>query len=128
MSLIEERLISHLSDALDVPVLMETPEVPSEDFPVWPDELVVIERVGGSKTNHLTESSFAFQSYAESLYKAVSLDERVRRAVESFYSLPDIGRVRLSSCYNHTDTRAGRYRYQSTYDIYYMDPIDLEEE
>lgn len=119
--MIEERIIRYLAATLDVPVLMEVPEIPSEDYPEWPEALVIIERVGGSKTNHMYEASFAFQSYAASLYEAVSLDDRVRNAMDDFWVLENIGRAKLSSCYNYTDTRTGRYRYQSTYDIYYME-------
>lgn len=120
--MIEERLIQHLSGNLDVPVLMEVPEIPSTDYPEWPEKLVIIERVGGNKSNHvMCEASFAFQSYAGSLYEAVQLNEQVQKTVESFRDLVNIGRVQLSSCYNHTDTRSGRYRYQSTYNIYFME-------
>lgn len=119
--MIEERLIEYLSDQLDVPVLMEVPEIPSQDYPEWPDALVIIERVGGRKQDRVSVSSFAFQSYGESLHDAASLDERVRNAMDDFPVLTNIGRAQLSSCYNHTDTRSGRYRYQSTYNIYHME-------
>lgn len=119
--MIETRLIDYLTDALSVPVLMEVPEIPSNGYPEWPEAFVVIERVGGNKGDHLSSASFAFQSYGTSLYGAAALDEIVRQAMDSFHELDNIGRVRLSSCYNHTDTRSGRYRYQSTYDITFME-------
>ena len=120
--MIEERLIAYLADELDdVPVLMEVPEIPSQDYPEWPDALVIIERVGGRRHDRLHESSFAFQSSGASLHDAAALDERVRRAMDDFPVLTNIGRAQLSSCYNHTDTRSGRYRYQSTYNIYHME-------
>lgn len=119
--MIEERLIQHLAGELDAPVLMEVPEIPSADYPEWPEELVVVSRLGGSKTDHLSEASFALQSYGESLYAAAKLNQKVQAAMEDFYTLQNIGRVHLSSCYNHTDTRSGRYRYQSTYNINFMD-------
>lgn len=119
--MIEERILAYLADKLNVPVLMEVPEIPSEDYPEWPDALVIIERVGGRKRDRLSEASFAFQSYGASLHEAAVLDERVRRAMDDLPVLTNIGRTQLSSCYNHTDTRSGRYRYQCTYNINFME-------
>lgn len=119
--MIEETILTYLSGALDVPVLMELPEVPSEDYPVFPDRMVLIERVGTKMTNHVVIASFAFQSYSCSrLYDAASLDEEVREALEDLPELPEIGSVHLESNYNFTDTRTKRYRYQSVYEIRYI--------
>lgn len=120
--MIEKVILDYLTERIEGTVLMEVPEIPSEDYPDWPNPLVIIERVGGAKTNHVNRISVALQSYGATLYEAVSLDETVRGAIETLPAAVDnIGRVSLSSCYNHTDTRAGRYRYQSTYEIYFTE-------
>lgn len=120
--MIEKTLRSYLVTALNgVPVLMEAPEVPSADFPEFPDQLVLIERVGGNKQNLIQTGSFAIQSYGKSLLEAVALDEEVRAAMEEFVTVENIGAVSLSSCYNHTDTRTGKYRYQSTFDVTFVE-------
>ena len=119
--MIEKTVMDYLSDALSpVPVLMELPEVPSEDYPVFPQELVIIERVGASKENHVNCVSLAFQSYSGTLYGAALLDDNVKAAVDAMVSIPEIGGVYLASNYNHTDTRTKRYRYQCVYDIYFV--------
>ncbi|MCR5006511.1 MAG: hypothetical protein K6A77_11480 [Clostridiales bacterium] len=119
--MIEETILNYLSDRLNVPVLMELPEVPSEAWPTWPERFVVIERVGLIQADHIKTASFAFQSYSlKSLYEAAALDEEAREAVEDMIQLPMIGSVKLDGSYNHTDTRTKRYRYQSVYDIYYV--------
>ena len=106
----------------DVIVLMEAPQVPSDDFPVFPDNIVLIERLGGSKSNKLSHASIALQSYGATLYDAVRRDAEVRYAMENAPAeVTALGRVALNSCYNFTDTRTGRYRYQSIYEIYYME-------
>ena len=116
--MIEKTVINYLTTALSpVPVLMELPEVPTNDFPA---SLVVIERVGGTRENHVNCASFAFQSYGATLYDAADLDEKVKAAVDAMVSLDEIGGVYLASNYNHTDTRTKRYRYQCVYDIYYV--------
>lgn len=121
--MIEPLLLNYLEVALresegqDIPVLMEEPEVPSESFPTWPEKMVVIEKVGGGQTNHIPQSSFAIKSYGETLYKAADLDEAVREVMEGFVALDEVSACRLSSNYNHTDTRKKVYRYQSVFDI-----------
>ena len=118
--MIEKVVLDYLTAELNVPVMMEVPEVPSGDFPDVPARFVVIEKVGASKENHGTTASLAFQSYAESMYEAAALDEVVREAVENIIVLNAVAGVRLTSNYNHTDPRTKQYRYQCVYDIYYV--------
>lgn len=121
--MIEPVIMNYLASALNpnpgdsIPVLMEVPEVPSASFPTWPEKLVVIEKVGGGKENHIPSASFAVQSYGTSLYKAAELDEAVRDAMDDITSLDSISSCRLASNYNHTDTTMKMYRYQSVFDI-----------
>ena len=118
--MIEEVILNGLKEALDVPVLMELPEVPSTEYPTFPEEMVLIERVGGNRANQIDHASIAFQSYStQSLYNAASLDDAVKTAVFDLVALPEISGVRLASNYNHTDTRTKRYRYQCVFEIYY---------
>lgn len=120
--MIETIILNYLKEILDVPVLMELPEVPSEDYPEFPERLVTIEKIGGSKTNFVFIASIAFQSHStKRLHDAAALDEEVRLAIDQMIELPEIGSVRLASNYNHTDTRTGRYRYQCVYDICYIE-------
>ena len=118
--MIEKTILDYLSDKLDVPVLMELPEVPSEEYPDFPEQFVVIENVGGSRRDLLDSASVAFQSYSTvSLLQAAKLDEQVRMQVWGLTELGEISGVRLASHYNHTDTRTKRYRYQSVFDFYH---------
>lgn len=118
--MIEKTILDYLSAELDVPVLMELPEVPSEDYPTFPEQFVIIEKVGGSRRDYINFASVAFQSYStKSLYQAASLDETVREAIDGIISLPEISGIDLTSNYNFTDTRTKRYRYQSVFDFYF---------
>lgn len=120
--MIEQTILSYMGDVLDVPVLMELPEVPSEAYPQWPERFVVIEKIGLGKTDHVSRASVAFQTYSmNSLYEAACLDGEVREAVEQMIALPEIGAVRLQSNYNFTDARTKRYRYQCVYDFYFVE-------
>ena len=119
--MIEEVILNYLDNELSVPVLMELPEVPSEDFTEWPSEFVIIEKVGSSISNQLYRDSIALQSYSlSSLYKAASLDEDVRKAIEEIPVTTGVCTARMQSNYNFTDVKTKRYRYQSVYDIYHV--------
>lgn len=108
--MIEITIKSYLDSVLDVPVWLEEKTDPS---------YVLLAKVGSSKANQLPSSTFAFQSYAESLYEAARLNELVKEAVEGLVALPRIGKVQLNSDYNFSDTATKRYRYQAVFDIFH---------
>ena len=118
--IIEEIVREYLSEQLDVPVLMEVPETPSERFHKTPRRFIVLEKVGGGMTNYIGRASIAVQSYSlVSLYDAAELDDAVKAAMLGIVARPEISGVQLESNYNHTDTRTKRYRYQSVFELYY---------
>lgn len=114
--MIEETVLSYLGEELSVPVYMEMPEANAELT-----EFVLIERVGLREVGKGRIASMAFQSYGSSLYEAAKLDQEVRSAVENIVALESIAGSHLQSSYNFTDTRTGRYRYQSVFDLSYME-------
>ncbi|MCI5698474.1 MAG: hypothetical protein MR269_05545 [Clostridiales bacterium] len=108
--MIEKTILSYLSQKLDVPVgLVNIGHIPAE--------CVLFEKTGGSKRNHIKSSTFAFQSYGDTLYKACELNEKLKTAVEDMAELDEIGSIRLNSDYNFTDTETKHYRYQAVFDI-----------
>lgn len=118
--MIEVTIKNYLDGALNgVPVFLELPEVPSEDYPQWPERFVLIEKVGGSRRNFVQLESFAIQSHStKRLADAAALDEQVRDAMDMMAEdVEEIGSCRMASNYNHTDIRTKRYRYQCVYDI-----------
>lgn len=108
--MIELTVKAHIDSVLDVDVYFEQPETA-------PDSFVLIEKTGSGRTNKLNSSTFAFQSYAGSMYEAATLNEAVKAAADSLVTLDEIASVRLNSDYNFTDTTTKRYRYQAVYDI-----------
>ena len=108
--MIELSILEHLKSALSVPVYMEHPEFA-------PDRFVLIEKTGSGRNNQLPTSTFAFQSYAESVYQAAALNGLVKLAVDNLITLEEIAAVKLNSDYNFTDSSTKRYRYQAIYDI-----------
>ena len=117
--IIEEIVREYLSEQINVPVLMEVPETPSERFQRIPRRFIVLEKVGGGMTDYIDRASVAVQSYSlVSLYDAAELDDAVKAAMLSIVACPEISGVQLASNYNHTDTRTKRYRYQSVFEIF----------
>lgn len=110
--MIELTILNHLKTKLSVPVYLEEPETK-------PARYVLFEKTGSGRSNRLGSSTFAFQSYAESLYQAAELNELVKAAVESLIETQDIAKAKLNSDYNYTDTATKRYRYQAVFDIYH---------
>ena len=82
-----------------------------------PLSYVLFEKTGSSKSNHLLSSTFAFQSYAPSMYEAAKLNEELKEVVERLIELNEISDVSLNSDYNFTDTETKEYRYQAVFDI-----------
>lgn len=108
--MIEIIILNHLKDKLSVPVRLEKPEPASNEY-------VLFEKTSSGRTNMLSSSTFAFQSYSDSMYGVSSLNEEVKKAVDSLIELDEIASVKLNTDYNFTDTTTKKYRYQAVYDI-----------
>ena len=110
MMLIEKVILDFLVERLDVPVGLEKLSAQIGSY-------VVFEKTSGTKKNQIPSSTFAFQSYAPSLYEATELNEQVKEAVEHLVLLDEISGIHLNSDYNFTDTSTKEYRYQAVFDI-----------
>lgn len=110
--MIEKIVLDYLNESLSVPVHMEEPKEQSGEY-------VLIEKTGSSRTNHINSATLAIQSYADSMYHAATLNEKVKEAMDNIITLNTIGKSELNSDYNFTDTTKKKYRYQAIYDLTY---------
>lgn len=118
--MIEIFIRDYLAEQLDVPVFMELPEVPSEDYPEMPERFVVLERVGTGLTDHIWSGSIAVQSHSLiSLFDVIELNDIVTQVMLDIIERDEISKIRIASGYNHTDTRTKRYRWQTVFDFNY---------
>ncbi len=119
MDMIETLLKDYVQNALGVSVYFSLPEsVPNPGN----TEFIVMERTGSSFENMLMTSTFAFQSYGNSIYDAADLNKRVLAAVFNSVELDEITRVHLDGDYNFTSPTDKRPRYQAVFDItHYVD-------
>lgn len=110
MMIIEEVVLNHLSDKLSVPVRME-------EEPALTGAYVLIEKTGGSCSDHVKRATVAIQSYADRMIEAARLNEQVKDAMDALIVSDQVCRCSLNSDYNFTDTSRKKYRYQAVFDI-----------
>ena len=78
----------------------------------------LIEKTGDTRTDHINKATITIQSYGESLYEAMSLNELIKNIMlDDLISLDSVAGVKLNSDYNFTDTQTKNYRYQAVFDI-----------
>ena len=107
--MIAKTLLDFLSEKLTVPVVMEAPKQKTG--------YVLIDQTGSSRTNHITTTTLALQSYGSTLYNAMLLNNDVAEAMEEFAELGEVTHVELQTDYNFTDTTTKQYRWQAVYQI-----------
>ena len=105
--MIAKTLLDYLDSVLDVPVVMEAPEQTSD--------YVLIDQTGSSRTNHIITTTFAIQSYGDTLYEAMVLNDAVKDAMVDFAEIGNVTRVELQTDYNYTNTATKQYRWQAVY-------------
>ena len=105
--MIAKTLLDYLDTNLDVPVSMEAPEQTTD--------YVLIDQTGSSRANHIITTTFAIQSYGDTLYNAMLLNEEVKDAMVGFAGLDEVTRVELETDYNFTNTATKQYRWQAVY-------------
>lgn len=108
--LIEKTIRDYLNDILDVPVVCERPEKK-------PVKYVLVEKTNDTITDRLYDSHIVIQSNADTMWNAMTLDERIREILDA-NDIPDVS-CKLEGSYNYTDTASKIYRYQSIFNVYH---------
>ena len=113
--MIEKIIFDYLKSELSVPVYME---YPAKNPPV---EMVIIEKTGSDCSDHVFSAVIAIQSYAKTLYKTAELNEIVKSKMFDCIQIDKICKSDLNSDYNYPDVQRNLYRYQSVFDITYLE-------
>lgn len=111
--MIEEILRELLTEKLTDPVFLEKPAKPPQRF-------YVIEKTNGGREDMIDSAVIAIRSYAETLYQAAVLNERLKTIMFDLIENNAISSVELNSDYNYTDPNTKEYRYQSVFDIVFF--------
>lgn len=108
-----EKIVYDYLNSINMLAYTEMPKNP-------PSKFYLIEKTGSNTENKITEATISIQSYADTLYDAISLNEDLKTAMlDGLISLDSISGVYLNSDYNYTDTTTKRYRYQAVFVITY---------
>lgn len=110
--MIEILLKNYLEKILKISVIMELAEITDKKH-------VVIQKTGSRVKNHIKKSTFAIQSYGESLYEAAKLNEEVKAAMENFITEQEISKIELDTDYYFPSIETKQYRYQAVFEITY---------
>lgn len=111
--MIEIIVKEYLSKQLEIEVVTERSDAKMKKY-------LLIEKTGSSRENFIDTATITIQSYAESMYEAAVLNERVKKAMDDIAVLSNVSKSELNSDYNFTDTTKKEYRYQAVYDITYF--------
>lgn len=112
VKMIEIIIKQYLDKHMGVPIYLEHQERE-------PHRFIIFEKTSSNSKNKINSATIAFQSYAESMYEAAKLNEKLKEVVLNMVELNDIGCAKLNSDYNYTDTQTKRNRYQAVFDITY---------
>lgn len=110
--MIELIVKNYLSTKLEIPIVFEHQKN-------LPKQFILIQKTGGSRENFLNSSTIAIQSYAESMFEAAKLNEKIKNLMYDLITVDEVSSVDLNSDYNFTDTETKQYRYQAIFDIHY---------
>ena len=107
--MIEKTILDYLNSELTIPVYCEIPKTK-------PEKYYAIERTGGSFENKICRSNIVIQSYAKTMFDAVSMNEAIKaKMLDGLVTLDRISKVELNSDYNYTDPTTAQYRYQAVF-------------
>lgn len=121
--MIEVILKNYLREKLNVPVELKKPT--NENVV----EYVLLQKTGSGRKDYLDRATFAVQSYSDTLYGAMTLNESVKTAllgdgmshVGIAGELNNISKCSLNSDYEYSDTTRKINRYQAVLDFIYKD-------
>lgn len=108
--MIELTLKKFLDTKVEIPVVLE-------HQPNLPKQYILIEKTSSKRDNLLNSSVIAIQSYAETLYEAAKLNEKIKEIIDQLVYVDEVSGVRLNSDYNFTNSETKQYRYQAVFDI-----------
>ena len=110
--MIELIVKNYLSTKLEITIVFEHQQN-------LPKKFILIQKTSGSRENFLNSSTIAIQSYAESMFEAAKLNEKIKNLMYDLITVDEVSSVNLNSDYNFTDTETKQYRYQAIFDIHY---------
>lgn len=110
--MIEIIVRDHLSKNFIIPVHTERPVSPPKTY-------ILIQRVGGKCRCGISKAMIAVHSIAPSMQKAAELNAKIQAAMKELGG--NVGAVDINATSNYTNTQTKEYRYQTLFQITYME-------
>lgn len=120
--MIEETIYKYLNDNASVPWdAMRSPTI-GDHMDMATASYGLFEKTASSKTDHVTTSTFAFQSYAPTLLEAAQISAELRELIEALPGVTtEVSRAQLNSEYNFTNTADKQPRYQAVFSLVHFE-------
>lgn len=116
--IIEEKIRNYFNAKAEQGIIPKTyVSIPEVKKPSTSYEFIVLEKTGSSVDNHIITSTIAFQSFADTLYKAAVVNEKVKEVMQMCVDDDVVIQARLNSDYNFTDQSTKQPRYQAVFDV-----------
>lgn len=113
--MIEKIILEHLKSNIDVPIYLEEPKNK-------PTEYVLIRMIDSTRTNHIDACTFYVESKSTTLYKASSLNEKVKESMlNDLLAVDSISSCKLGGGGQNIDTQTKTYRYETIFNIVYAE-------
>lgn len=109
--MIEQNIIDYLVD--------EGFDAYAESPPEPPNEYIVVDKVREYQTNQMRYANIAIQSNADTLERAMEINDEIVDCMLNIVKLKKYGSCKLDNSYPYTNTALKQYRYQSTFNIVY---------
>lgn len=114
--MIEETIYAYLDDNATVP--WYAMKSPTFDDHSTETKYGLFEKTNSTKTNHISRSTFAFQSYAPTLLEAAQISAELRQLMEDLPNISaEVSKAQLQGEYNFTNTQDKQPRYQAVFNI-----------
>lgn len=117
--MIEETIYDYLKTRANEPCYLMRPKT-------VPDKYVLIEKTGSGIAEHLTQSTFAFQSYAPTLKEAADISAEIKSLIIGLVDRGDISKVSIQNEYNFTNTTTKEPRYQLVVEFIHYEDLEVE--
>lgn len=108
--MIEQIIYDYLNANASVPWYMMRPKQADKAYGLF-------EKTGSSITDHIYTSTFAFQSYGNSLYEAAQISAELVNIMNDIIILPEVSKSKLTAEYNFTNTADKQHRYQAVFEL-----------
>lgn len=119
--MIESTIYEYLNDNASVPWYAMRPPTSNGHSGIG-DKYGLFEKTNSQKTDHVTYSTFAFQSYAPTLLEAAQISAELRQLMEELPSITtEVSKAQLSGEYNFTNTADKQPRYQAVFSLVHFE-------